>query len=258
MKTNHIDPTQLNNRLLKIILALGIITFITSIIGLVKYSILSYWFQTGLIYGISLSDSNYALINFSTNVSQRVPFLFIWILLAYGFVDLYRKEDKMFKVPSILAAIIVGVLSLSILLLISEELSLYEFSYRMLLGQLEPDFFIQLLANVGELLIWLRLRSYMEISPYLKKNQKKRVLTGFIIMIIAASSSLLLRGIFVSNELALGFTLANFYPYYTRIFGILTVVEVVKAFLYLVGGLVVGGYKEKRVKPDKNYLGTEL
>ncbi len=56
MGTNQMDPTQLNNRLLKIILALGIITFITSIIGLVKYSFLSHWFHTGLILGISLTD----------------------------------------------------------------------------------------------------------------------------------------------------------------------------------------------------------
>ncbi len=152
-----------------------------------------------------------------------------------------------------MAALIIGVLSLSIVLLTSEEFSIYEFSYVMILGQLEPDFFILLLANVGELLIWLRLRSHMGISPYLQKKQKKRVAMGFLIMIIAASSSLLLRGIFVSNELGIGFILANYYPYHMWIFGILAVVEGIKASFYLIGGLVVGVNPEKRVKPDKAF-----
>jgi flagellar biosynthesis protein FlhB len=93
----------------------------------------------------------------------------------------------------------------------------------------------------------------MEISSFMKKKQKKQVAIGLIILIIAVSSSLLLKAVFLSNELAIGFSLANFYPYHTRIFGILSAVEILKAILYFVGGLVVGVYREKRVKPDKAF-----
>lgn len=258
MGTSQNDPTQLNKRLLNLLLALGISTFITSILGAVKYSVLAHWFQTGYSYSIDLSDPYYTMLNFSINLAQRVPILFTWIILAYCIANLYRFEDKLFKLPTIFAGSIVGVLTLSAVLLTSSAFSLFEFSYRMLLGQLEPDFFLLLITNILELLIWLRVRPHMEISPYLKKKQKKKVGAGIFILIFAVSSSALLKAVFLSNELAIGFTLANFYPYHTWLFGILAGVEIIKAVLYLIGGLVVGIYREKRVKPEKNFTISDI
>ncbi|MHA1112205.1 MAG: hypothetical protein ACTSRE_13950 [Promethearchaeota archaeon] len=257
MGISKIDSTKLHKRLLNLILTLGIFTFISSTLGSVKYSILAHWFQTGFSYGIELSDPYYMMLNFAVNLAQRIPILFIWIILAYCIVNLYRYEDKLFKTPSIFVASIIGVLSLSVILLTASSLSLLDFSFRMLLGQLEPDFFLLLIANVLELLIWLRLHPYMEISPYLKKKQKNQVALGIFLLIFAVSVSLLLKAIFLSNELAIGFSLLNFYPYHTRLFGILAGVEILKGVLYLIGGLIVGIYREKRVKPDKVFTITE-
>ena len=257
MGTIQIDSDQLHKRLLNSILALGILTFITSVLGGVKYSVLAHWSHTGFIAGIDLEDPNTVVLNLSVNLSQRVPVLFIWIFIALYVLNLYRKEDKLFKSPSLFAGVIVVALILSVILFSLSTFSLMDFSFRMLLGQLEPDFFLLLIANVLELLIWLRLRPYMEISPYLKKKQKDQVALGIFLLIFAVSASLLLKAIFISNELAIGFSLPNFYPYHARIFGILSGVEILKGVLYLIGSLIVGVYREKRVKPEKAFTISE-
>jgi flagellar biosynthesis protein FlhB len=88
----------------------------------------------------------------------------------------------------------------------------------------------------------------------MKKKQKKKVAVGMIILLIAVSSSLVLKAVFLSNELAIGFSLVSFYQYYTRIFGILAGVEILKAVLYLAGGIFVGIFREKRVPVEKPFI----
>jgi hypothetical protein len=257
MKSHQFSSHKLINQFLSTILALGIVTFITSLISGGKYTMLLIWFQDPIGLQSLIEQPETYLIFYGINLAQRVPVLIIWGVLCYFIINLYRKEDKSFKLSGLFSGINTLLLFISMIIFTLSLFSVVEFHYEMLLGELESDFLLQLIVNILELVIWVRLLSYVEIDAYIRKTRKNRIKTGIIILIVGVSVSLLLKFVFIGDELQLfGFSIEAYFIYYIRIFGVLTGLEVVKAVLYLIGGLLIGIFRDKS-ENNKNKLVLE-
>ncbi len=235
------------------LLILGIITCITSSVAVYKFSLIVYWIQIDYPY-INPVHPNITFWYLIVNLIQRVPILLTWGFLFGNIVRIYNLSgDKSTKIHVYFSGIITGILLISVIYFWLNLFSIIQVHYYSLLGSLESDFFLLTIANILELLLWVRLRSSIEISPFVKKEQKRKIIAGMKILILAISTSLLLRFIFIGEEAKIfGNPYNNFGMFYSIIFGACAVFEVFKAIFYVIGGILIG-IPNKRRNKRKNF-----
>ncbi|MHA1453856.1 MAG: hypothetical protein ACTSRD_13420 [Promethearchaeota archaeon] len=249
MGYNDLTSEQLHTRQTSLILTLGIITFITSIVGTYKYSLIVYWIQTSSPY-IDPIHPNIYIWFLIANLIQRIPVLLTWLFLFINILRIFRTSGtKSLKILVYFVGFIFGLSLISVIYFSLALFSLIDAHFFSLLGSLESDFFMLTIANILELLLWLRLRSYIEITPYVKKERKKKVYRGISILIIAVSVSLALKFVFIGDEVQMfGNPYADYSLFYTLIFGCCAVLEGFKSLFYIIGGLTTGIHRRKRNK----------
>jgi len=237
------------------ILILAIVTFISTLISGLEYgyyakfsleplSILYEYLLEPLVYRVFL------IVNFV----ERVPTIIIWMVILVNVVHLYRIiGHNSIQSYLIMIGCIIGLCVLSVLYFYLSVLFIMDVFFTSTLAYLDPDFLLLAFANIVELSLWFRLRSFIKITPNFSIQRKKRWIQGISILIFAVYASLLMKLIFFFVEIHwFSKWFYDYYLYYSFVFGISACVEFTKSVLYFIGGMIAAIKIPKSI-PDTRF-----
>ena len=245
--------------LVRNILILAIVTFISTLISGLEYayyakfsldplSVLYEYLLEPLVYRVFL------IVNFF----ERVPTIIIWIVVLVNVVRLYKiVGHNSIQFYLVMIGWNIGFCILSALYFYLSVLFIMDVFFTSTLAYLDPDFLLLAFANIVELGLWFRLRSFIKITPNFSIQRKKRWIRGISVLIFAVYVSLLMKLIFFFVEIHwFSKWFYDYYIYYSFIFGISAGVEFIKSVLYFIGGMMVAIKKPKSI-PDTRFNFTK-